>query len=421
MNKLLPALTLAFVAQITLAQGQPNYDESEVPELELTDLLTFNGKKVSTPKDWNENRRPELYRFFEQHEYGQVPGVLDSISFNRVESDDKALNGTALRKQVVVSLFKNDKSLSFTILMYLPKNASAVPIFLGYNFYGNHTVTEDPNVIISKAWARNNKAFDISDNTLTENSRGVRTSRWSIQKMIDSGFGFATIYYGEIDPDKNDLTDGIHQLFYQQDQQHPKPNEWGSISAWAFGLSRALDYLETDKDIDASKVIAFGHSRLGKVSLWAAASDQRFAGAISNDSGCGGAALSKRKFGETVGRINTSFPHWFSDNFKKYNNKEEDLPVDQHGLLALIAPRPLYVASAEDDQWADPKGEFLSTYYATPVYDLFDKKGIPSDKMPEIHRPIHHTIGYHIRSGKHDVTDYDWSQYIAWAKAQIEK
>jgi hypothetical protein len=303
--------------------------------------------------------------------------------------------------------------------MYLPKNVTKAPVFIGYNFDGNHTVTTDVNVIISDAWAENDPSLGIVYNQLTEQSRGTSTSRWAIEKIIDAGFGLATIYYCEVDPDKNDFSDGIQPFFYVDDQKQPANNEWGSIVAWSWGLSRAMDYLEKDADVDASKVIVFGHSRLGKTSLWAGATDQRFAAVISNNSGCGGAALSKRKFGETVWRINDSFPYWFCKNFHNYGNKEDLLPVDQHELLALIAPRPLYVASAEEDKWADPRGEFLGAYYATPVYNLYGKKGMESIEMPAVNQPIQNTVAYHIRTGKHDVTDYDWEQYIKWAKKQL--
>lgn len=417
MKTFLVYLLISYPLCMATAQFEPNSDERKVPEFEIPDpLTTFDGKKITDTSEWENTRRPELYQFFEEHVYGKVPGRLDSLSFNMVEASDNALNGKAQRKQVEVSLFKNGKSLVFSILLYLPKTGKPSPLFLGYNFYGNHSITDDTNVMVSKAWAMDNEKFGIIDHKLTEASRGVLTNRWAIEKIIEGGFGLATIYYGEIDPDKNDLSDGIHSLFYRENQENPEKNEWGSIAAWAFGMSRSLDYLETDPDIDATRVVSFGHSRLGKAALWAGAGDTRFAAVISNDSGCGGAALSKRKFGETVGRINTSFPHWFCDNFTEYNENEELLPIDQHELLALIAPRPLYVASAEDDEWADPKGEFLASHYASPVYEVYGKKGITTNQMPEVNSPIQNTLAYHIRTGGHDVTDYDWERYIEWAK-----
>ena len=397
-----------------------NYDEHKVPEYVMTNpLKTFDGKEVKTAKTWENERRPELLDFFTQNVYGAVPGMLERISYRLLEESDNALNGKAKRKQIKLSFIKNGKELTCNLLIYLPKHVEKAPLFLGYNFYGNHTVADDPSILISKSWTRNNESLGISNNQPTKESRGVSSNRWAIENMINSGFGFATIYYGDIDPDKNDMTDGIHALFYKSEQINPEPNEWGSIAAWSWGLSRAMDWFVKDKDIDASKVIVFGHSRLGKAALWAGATDQRFAAVISNNSGCGGAALSKRKFGETVWRINDSFPHWFCDNFKIYNNNEEQLPADQHELLALIAPRPLYVASAQEDEWADPRGEFLSAYYATPVYHLYNKIGIISGEMPGVNNPIQNAVAYHIRTGKHDVTEYDWKQYIKWAKEQL--
>ncbi|WP_346860950.1 hypothetical protein [uncultured Draconibacterium sp.] len=403
------------------AQYTPNYDENKVPVFKLPDpLKTFNGKKVKSVKKWETKRRPELLDFFTQNMYGEVPGELKITSYDVLEQSNNALNGKAIRKQIDLSFRKDNNLLDFTILMYLPKNTEKVPLFLAYNFYGNHTITNEADIIISEAWAADYPSFGIINNQLTEQSRGVRANRWPVEKMIDAGYGLAVIYYGEVDPDKDDLSDGIQPFFYVDDQHQPADNEWGSIAAWAWGLSRAMDYFEMDEQVDASKVIVFGHSRLGKTSLWAGASDTRFAGVISNNSGCGGAALSKRRVGETIWRINRSFPYWFCPNFKNYSKNEEALPVDQHELIALIAPRPVYVASAEEDQWADPKGEFLAALYASPVYKLYGKKGITQNEMPEVNQPIQNTVAYHIRTGKHDVTDFDWEQYIKWANTFIK-
>ncbi len=419
-NTFVLLIALIFAQLLSAQQFEPNYDESKVPKYILPDVLTtFNGKKVKSVKVWENKRRPELLDYLTENMFGKVPGELKISSVEMLEQADNAYDGKAIRKQVALHFERNGIKLSFTILIFLPKNVEKAPVFLGYNFYGNHTVTSDVNVIISDAWVDNNPSFGIINNQLTEQSRGVRTNRWSIEKMLEAGIGLATIYYGEVDPDKNDFSDGIHPLLYKKNQEKPEADEWGSIAAWAWGLSRAMDYFESDSNIDAKKVIVFGHSRLGKTSLWAGATDRRFAAVISNNSGCGGAALSKRAFGETVGRINNAFPHWFCGNFKNYNNNEAMMPFDQHELLALIAPRPLYVASAEDDKWADPKGEFLGAYFASPVYKLYGKKGIVTDEMPPVNQPIQNTVAYHIRTGVHDVTPYDWEQYINWAKEQL--
>ena len=410
-----------FSIQFAFAQFDVNYDESKVPKFDVPDVLkTFKGKKVSNSKQWEKKGRPELLQFFTQNVYGEVPGELKISSFEVVEESNNAVNGKAKRKQIDITFQKDDLTLDFTILMYLPKNVDKAPLFVGYNFFGNHTITEDVNVIISDSWARDNASFGIINNQLTEQSRGVRTNRWAIEKIIDAGFGLATIYYCEVDPDTDDFSNGIHPFFYEENQQQPASQEWGSIAAWTWGLSRSMDYFEQDSNVDESKIIVFGHSRLGKTSLWAGATDKRFAAVISNNSGCGGAALSKRRFGETVWRINNNFPHWFCKNFKMYSKNEGALPVDQHQLISLIAPRPVYVASAVEDRWSDPRGEFLSAFYASPVYKLYGKDGIQSNEMPELNQPIQNTVAYHIRKGKHDVTDYDWEQYLKWAKEQLK-
>jgi len=299
-----------------------------------------------------------------------------------------------------------------TMLLILPKTAQKVPVFLGYNFNGNHTVTDDPMIELPVLWTDGKEPVQGK-----ESERGSYSRRWPVKEIISRGYGIATIYYGDADPDFDDgFKNGVHALF----DEKPDSFSWGSIAAWAWGLSRAMDYLETVPAIDSRKVIVLGHSRLGKAALWAGATDKRFSMVISNNSGCGGAALSKRVFGETVGSINRAFPHWFCDNFNKYNEKEQLLPVDQHQLLSLIAPRPLYVASADEDRWADPKGEFLSCRLASDVYVLLGKEGLPANEMPAVSTPVAGTIGYHMRKGEHDILLYDWQEYLNFADKHLK-
>ena len=399
----------------------PNYDESKIPDYKLPDLLTSNkGKIIDTSSQWQKSRRKEILSDFEEYVYGKNPAGEVEVKTEQIKKID-AFNGKATMKEIKMTLTKNNQTISMNILIFLPKSQTKVPVFIGLNFNGNHTISMDPNISVTSSWVRNNEKNGITDHKATEASRGASQSRWAVEKILDRGYGLATIYYGDIDPDKNDFSDGIQALFYKSGQSKPANNEWGSIGGWAWGLSRAVDYFEEDGDIDESKIALLGHSRLGKAALWAGATDNRFAIVISNDSGCGGAALSRRRIGETVGRINTSFPHWFCDNFNEYKNNEDALPVDQHMLIALIAPRPVYVASAEDDRWADPKGEFLSTFAASEVYELFGLEGLPSDQMPEVNQPIQKSVGYHIRTGKHDVTDFDWEAYLDFADKHFEK
>jgi len=397
-----------------LVSAQPrgfNYDESKVPSFELPrSLLTNGGELVDSARQWQRVRRPEIMTLFEDEMYGRTPASATVDRFELISSQVGALDGTAVRKQIRAHFTKQDDGPGMDILIYLPPSRRPAPIFLGLNFSGNHTVNADPAIRLTDSWVRE------KDNRATERDRGWKSSRWAIDSMLERGYGLATIYYGDIDPDFHDeFKNGVHALNYRQGQQMPDPDQWGSIGAWAWGLSRALDYCETDRDIDHNKVAVMGHSRLGKTSLWAGAQDERFALVISNNSGCGGAALSRRRFGETVERINTSFPHWFCGNFKKYNGKEDQLPLDQHMLIALMAPRPVYVASAVGDSWADPRGEFLSCMHAVDVYRLLGRPGLGTEKMPRENSSVGETLGYHVRAGKHDVTEYDWQRYMDFA------
>jgi hypothetical protein len=421
-NKLLLLFSFFLIMLNVSAQRESViYEESKVPEYKLPDLLTkFKGGKVKTEKVWYKKQRPEILKLFTNEVYGKVPGEFGISEIKVWESTDNALNGLARRKQLSLFFRKGIRNLEVNVLMYLPKTIEKVPVFLAYNFSGNHTICNDPNIRLTESWVANNPSVGIINNQVTEQSRGSDSQSWPVEDIIKAGYGLVTIYYGDIDPDKNDFSDGIHPFFYKEGQTNPEPNEWGSIAAWAWGLSRVMDYLEQEPLVDSKKVAVLGHSRLGKTALWAGATDQRFAMVISNESGCGGAALSRRKFGETVQAINTQFPHWFCDNFLEYNNHEELLPVDQHMLLALIAPRPLYVASAEGDKWADPRGEFLSAKYASAIYELLGQEGLPTKEMPEVNHPVMGTIGYHIRSGKHDLTLYDWKQYIEFANKHFD-
>jgi len=416
---LMATASLAVAEKKPYKRPKPNYDEDKVPEYTLPDPLVLqNGTAVKDAATWRDKRRPEVLELFRKYMYGRTPvGRPAAMTFEILEEDAKALGGLATRRQVAIRPTGKTDGPTLELLLYLPnKGSGPAPAFLTLNFMGNHSIHPDPAIRLTGSWLRGGKKA-------TDDSRGERHSRWPVEKIVKRGYALATIYYGDIDPDYHDgFKNGVHAAFDARDEDGTRPPDaWASIATWAWGLSRAMDYLETDKHIDGKRVIVMGHSRLGKTALWAGAEDERFAIVISNNSGCGGAALSRRCFGETVGVINHSFPHWFCENFKQYNGNEGALPLDQHMLIALVSPRPVYVASAEGDRWADPRGEFLSCLHANPVCKLLGTAGLPATEMPAVDKPVHGTIGYHVRTGKHDVTDFDWKQYMdfadkAWAR-----
>ena len=411
-------MVLAAIA-VAHAAAQPagfNYDESRVPSYELPEILRMaDGARVRNADGWPA-RRAELLDLFAQQVYGVAPGRPGGMRFRVLERDEAALGGLARRKQVLVEFSGSGSGPSMEILLYSPAGRDGpVPYFAGLNFGGNHTVHADPAIRRSERWVRDGEG--VVDNRATEATRGRSASRWQVETVLRRGYGVATAYCGDLDPDFDDgFRNGVHAM-----APPASPSDWGSISAWAWGLSRILDYLQADPHADGSRVAVMGHSRLGKTALWAGAADPRFAMVISNNSGCGGAALSRRRFGETVARINTRFPHWFADRFATYNGREDELPVDQHMLLALVAPRPLYVASAEDDDWADPKGEFLSAMHASAVYELLGRRGLGIAEQPPVGQPVMGTVGYHIRAGKHDVTLYDWERFLDFADMHLAR
>jgi dipeptidyl aminopeptidase/acylaminoacyl peptidase len=394
-------------------RAEPAYDEAKVPAYTLPDPLALEGGgRVTDARTWAEKRRPELLRLFAAHVYGKTPAGGPPPRYEVRGTDPRALGGKSTRTEVTISFGEGAAERSLDLLLYLPNGARApVPVFLALNFQGNHAVNADPGIALSSRWVASSYPGVVA-NRATEASRGSEASRFPVEEILARGYGIATAYYGDLFPDRPDgAADSVLTLFPGERGS----DAWGAVGAWAWGLSRALDYLVTVPAVDARRVAVLGHSRLGKAALWAGAQDERFAMVLSNESGCGGAALNKRIYGETVQAITSRFPHWFAPAFSRYAGREADLPVDQHELIAAVAPRPVYVASAVEDRWADPRGEFLGALHADPVYRLLGTSGLPAREMPGVDRPVHGTIGYHVRSGAHDLTGYDWRQYLAFA------
>jgi hypothetical protein len=391
------------------------YDEADVPRYTLPEVLvTEKGDSVKNFQAWNRVRRPEILALFSSEMYGPFPDTEYSIDFTEKVLTDHYLDSTAIVKEITGIVQTDAGSEQFTILYVFPRNMKRIPVFTGLNFSGNHTIDTLPAISIHNRWVRNSEKAHISDNHASPDSRGTSASRWPLADIISKGYGVATAYYGEFDPDyDDDFQNGFHPLFAAPGNGSSEYCP-GAISMWAKGMSFIADYLVQDTVADPSRIIAIGHSRLGKTALWAGANDTRFSAVISNNSGCGGAALSRRRFGEKVSRINTTFPHWFCDRFNRYNDKENRLPMDQHMLLALMAPRPLYVASAAKDRWADPHGEFLALQAAAPVYGIFGYDQDFPQELPDPDRPYHGITGYHLRSGVHDITRFDWMMYMNW-------
>jgi dienelactone hydrolase len=390
---LLP-MTFSLPTHVRAEDPAPRFfkpDAPGMPSYTLPDVLTAtDGRKITTADEWRKFRRGEILELFRNHVYGRLPATAYEKRFRVVKEDLGAMGGAATLKQVAITITAAGKSLTIPLTLFVPnKVPKPVPAFL----------------LIC------NRSRDDIDPT-----REKKSDFWPAEAVIARGYAVAAFFNGDVAPDRKDaFKEGIHGLL---DRESPA-DAWGTIAAWAWGASRCLDYLETDKDIAHDKVVVIGHSRGGKTALWAAAEDERFAMVCANESGCGGAALSRRQNPqkETVAKINLAFPHWFDENFKSYNDREDKLPVDQHMLIALVAPRAVCVASAEDDLWADPRGEFLSVVHAGPVYRLFGKQGLgDSPEMPAIGTSLHGGgAHYHIREGKHDLTLFDWTCYMDFA------
>lgn len=404
----------AVVLVPTLSRGANGItDEAQVPAYALPDPLTCaDGTKVADAMTWNEKRRPELLRLFEREVYGRtLVGRPDAWRFVVREEKKDARGGKATRLRIGVLFEGREDGRQMELLVFLPNDVTRPsPVLLGLNFDGNYTITDDPDLPVPRHWAMGLFANKLQNNTPAESGRGAHKYMWQVDLAIESGYGIATAAYGEIEPDaEGRWRDGPRGLAHE-----PGDGDWGSIGAWAWGLCRAMDYLETNPRVDAKRVTVMGFSRLGKAAMWAGAQDQRFSAAISNASGAGGIALQKRIFGETVKDLTTRFPRWFTPGFARYADDEAALPVDAHELAALIAPRPLLVTSGSEDLWSDPHGEFLSLVAVDPVYRLLTNEGIETKEWPGAGRLIDDRLGYFVRKGPHDVTLADWRAMLAF-------
>jgi hypothetical protein len=398
-----------------------NYDESRVAPYTLPDpLVCADGLPVRTAEEWRRVRRPELFALFEREVYGKVPPAPPGEWHEIRSIDAQALGGRATRKEVRVHFERGQEEPYMDVLLYVPNARRApAPVILALT-YGNHTITTETAVSVSPHFLRDHPQPDSAHGQVR---RGEWADRWPIATIVARGYALAGVYVGDLDPDARDaIAHGIRPHYFAAGQTEPRPDEWGALASWGWGLSRALDYLEHDGDVDAQRVALMGHSRTGKAALWAAARDPRIAMVIANESGTGGAKLSRRNFGETVAEINRGFPFWFAHNFRKYDGREGELPVDQHELIALIAPRPVYLAVAADDLWGDPRGSFLAAKAAESVYALLDVPSALPEAMPGVNTPtLTGPIGFHMRPGTHDVTDYDWQQFLAFADGHLQR
>jgi hypothetical protein len=396
-------------------------------------LLMQNGAPVTTVDQWNTQRRPQLLDIFDTLEYGRAPAKPANMTFQVFDNTAGALNGKARRKQVTIYFNGQANGPKTDLLLYLPAQATGpAPVFLGVNFWGNEMINADPGIRLDTNWIEASNSYNstlatcVQNHKATASCRGSNSSQWPLDSLFAHGYGLATFSRVSIDPDTMTSADTVNYtnfkkgLYALYPELQGRRDNFTAIGAWAWTLSRAMDYLQTDSAVDAKRIVVFGWSRLGKTAVWAGAKDQRFAMVISIQSGAGGVALAKRLFGEDVCRLVTHFPHWFCPNFKRYSNNETNLTFDQHELIAAIAPRPVYASSAQNDANSDPKGEFLGLKGAEPVYRLFGLDTLPAAQWPTVETPVMGSkLGYHVRKGNHDVTIYDWSQYLRFADRNL--
>ncbi|HVU44771.1 MAG TPA: hypothetical protein VHD85_01520 [Terracidiphilus sp.] len=395
-----------------------NYDEAKVGTYTLTDPLKLNnGKPVRNAKTWYSKRRPQIEELFETQQYGRDPGRPAAESFEVTDKGTPALDGRAIRRQVTISFSKDETWPKIHLLIYLPVNAKKpVPMFFTISFVAPQDAVDDPGITPVMVW-------DPKTNTKIEPVKRGNFGHINVNALLDAGFGVATYYYGEVDPDyAAGFSNGIRAKYLKPGQTERAADDWGAIAAWAWGMSRVEDYFETDKDIDARRVAIHGVSRLGKTVMWAGAHDQRFAAVIASCSGEGGAALSHRDYGETIAHLTapTRYPYQFAANYAKYAGFPDKAPMDANMLIALVAPRPLLLQTGNTDYWSDPKGEFLAEVAAGPVYKLLGKDPLDTNVWPQAKQPIFHDLAYYMHDGGHGMVPTDWDIYIQFLKMHLQ-
>lgn len=391
-----------------------NYTEAKVGTYTLPDPLKLaNGQAVTDAATWTEKRRPEILKMIEEGQFGRSPARPAEMTFDVTDKGTPAFDGKATRKQVTI-YFTKDKTKDYVdVLIYLPAAAKGpVPVLLSMGWSANNLAVSDPGVKVGRTWNARTK-----ERTPATPAPGGRPGfgRLNVLPVIEKGFGIATFNYSDVDPDSlGSVAQGIRGHYLKEGQKEPAPEEWGAIAAWAWGISRIVDYFETDPQIDAKKVAIMGVSRQGKTVLWAGAHDTRIALVLASCSGEGGAALSRRNYGETIAHLvaPTRYPYQFCANYAKYAEDPKQQPFDSHMLVALMAPRPVLLQTGNTDGWSDPKGEFMAAIAAGPVYKLFGKQGLETDKMPEAGQPILHTIGYLMHVGGHGSLPGDMTVFL---------
>ena len=422
--------TLMIVSVSCTAQGQiadspddtvagipVNYTEANVGDYVLPDpLVLAEGQKVRNAETWYQKRRPEIVKLFEENQYGRSPGRPEDMSFDVFDKGTPAFEEKAVRRQITIYFSKEKSGPKMDLLIYLPANAAKpVPMLLNISFSANSLTVDDPGVKEGTIWNRQKQKVLAS--------KGRRFGSLNVMPVLEKGFGIATVYYGDIDPDfEGGLPYGVRSLYLKPGQTERAPNDWGAIGAWSWGLSRALDYFETDDSVDAKRVAIMGVSRLGKTVLWAGAIDQRFAMVIDSCSGEGGSALSRRNYGETIAHLvePSRYPYWFCPNYRKYGDHVDQFPVDAHMLLTLIAPRPVLLITGNKDKWADPKGTFICAVAAGPVYDLLGKQSLGTYDLPPAGEPILHNIGFYMHDGGHGPDPSDWDVILKFMQLHLQ-